>query len=152
MTRLYRELADWWPLVSAPEDLTTPDDLRAVVATARLHCAPGGVALFVPDHTRGSFRAGTTCGGHHGLGRSLRYIEWTWDPDPADRTYVVDYAFVLREGDGEPRVVQDRHVEGLFARAEWVEALTDGGFDVRLEAFDHSEVQDPIAAFVGAPR
>lgn len=132
--------------------ITTAADLAAVAGTARLHCARGGVALFVPDHTRESFRPGTACGGHDGTGRGLRYLEWTWDPDPGDRTYVVEYAFMLREGRGEPRLVRDRHVEGLFVRDEWSQALDEAGFAVTTASIDHSELDDPITAFVGVPR
>jgi hypothetical protein len=32
------------------------------------------------------------------------YVEWTWDPDPADTTYLVDYAYLLRGPDGAMRV------------------------------------------------
>ena len=59
----------------------------------------------------------------------LRYLEWTWDPDPADSTYVVDYAYLLRDADGSVRVEQDRHVEGLFSRADWLRLLSDVGFE-----------------------
>ena len=53
-------------------------------------------------------------------GRGMRYLEWKWDPDPADTTYIVDYAVMLREHDGSVRVEHDRHVEGLFARTDWM--------------------------------
>ena len=54
-------------------------------------------------------------------------MEWRWDPDPADDTYVVDYAFLLREATGVVRVVHDRHVEGLFPRARWLEWFAAAG-------------------------
>lgn len=129
--------------------MTTLDDLARAAETAHVHCAPGGVALFVPDSTRESFTPGTSHGGHDGEGRSLRYLEWSWDPDPHDHTVVVDYTFVLREGSEAPRVVQDRHVEGVFSRREWIDTLTAAGFQVRTESLVHSEVPDPITVFVG---
>ena len=27
----------------------------------------------------------------------MRYLAWSWDPDPQDTTYTVDYAYLLRE-------------------------------------------------------
>lgn len=75
----------------------------------------------------------------------MRYLEWAWDPDPADSTYQVDYAYLLRSEDGTVQVEHDRHIEGLFARGEWLEALTDAGFDARVEPFAHSEL-DPDSA------
>jgi trans-aconitate methyltransferase len=67
--------------------MATGDDLRAAMRTAFAHCRPGAVALFCPDHTREGFRASTSCGGHDRPARSLRYLEWTFDPDPADGSY-----------------------------------------------------------------
>jgi hypothetical protein len=43
-------------------------------------------------------------------------------------TYSVDFAVLLREGDGESRVVHDRHTCGLFERADWLRLLCDVGF------------------------
>jgi SAM-dependent methyltransferase len=121
--------------------MTTEADLRSVLETAWVHCRSGGVALFVPDHVRETFRDGTSCGGHDGEGRSLRYLGWSWDPDPADTTYIVDYVYLLREGAGVPRVVPDRHIEGLFPRDLWLSLLAAVGFMPERVAFDHSELE-----------
>jgi SAM-dependent methyltransferase len=121
--------------------MTTEADLRRAIETAFVHCRPGGAALFAPDHVRETFRPSTDHGGHDGETHSLRYLEWTWDPDPADSTYLVDYAFVLRAPDGGVRVEHDRHVEGLFSRADWLRLLADVGFDARVVPFDHSELE-----------
>jgi trans-aconitate methyltransferase len=121
--------------------MTTAADLRSAIETAYVHCQPGGAALFAPDHVRENFRPSTDHGGHDDGDRALRYLEWTWDPDPADTTYVVDYAYVLRERDGAVQVKHDRHVEGLFARAEWLRLLSDAGFAPAVVPFDHSELE-----------
>ncbi|HVS12723.1 MAG TPA: class I SAM-dependent methyltransferase [Thermoanaerobaculia bacterium] len=121
--------------------LTTRDDLRRGLETAYVHCRPGGAALLAPDYVRENFEPSTDHGGHDGLRGALRYLEWTWDPDPADTTYLVDYAYLLREGDGAVRVEHDRHVEGLFARADWLELLADVGFQGRVVPFEHSELE-----------
>ena len=44
-----------------------------------------------PDYVRETFRPGTDHGGHDGAERSARYLEWTWDPDPSDSSYLADY-------------------------------------------------------------
>jgi SAM-dependent methyltransferase len=119
--------------------LTSEDDLRQAIETAFVHCRPGGVALFAPDHTRENFVSGTDCGGNDGEGRSLRYLEWTWDPDPCDSTYLADYAFLFHEAGQDLRSEHDRHVCGLFSRAEWFKLLADTGFEARLVPFEHSE-------------
>jgi len=109
--------------------LTSEAELRAAFDTAFAHCRPGGAVLLAPDHVRETFQTGTAHGGHDGAdGRGLRYLEWTWDPDPSDSTYLVDYAFLLRERDGSVCVEHDRHVEGLFARETWLRLLAEAGF------------------------
>jgi SAM-dependent methyltransferase len=120
--------------------MTTEPDLRQAIETAFVHCRPGGAALFAPDHLRDNFQPGTDHGGHDGEHRGLRYLEWTWDPDPTDTTYLVDYAYMLREGN-EVTVEHDRHVEGLFARAVWLQILADVGFQPHAVRFDHSELE-----------
>lgn len=55
--------------------MTTEIDLRAAMATVYLHCRPGGVALFVPDHVRETFTPSTEYGGPDGEQRALRYLE-----------------------------------------------------------------------------
>jgi SAM-dependent methyltransferase len=112
--------------------VTEESDLRAVVETAFAHCRPGGVALFVPDFVRERFTPGTSHGGHDGEGRSLRYLEWRWDPDPSDTRYVVDFAYLLREEDRTVRVVHDRHVCGAFARGTWFSVLGEAGFRAEM--------------------
>ena len=121
--------------------MQTEEDLRKAIATAFEHCRPGGSALIAPDHVRESFEPSTDHGGTDAEGRGLRYLEWTWDPDPSDTTYVVDYACILRERDGSTRTVHDRHVEGLFSRSDWLSYLAEAGFSARAVAFDHSELE-----------
>jgi SAM-dependent methyltransferase len=121
--------------------MTTEADLRAAMETAFIHCRPGGVALCAPDHLRETFRPKTSHGGHDGPDRAMRYVEWTWDPDPADSTYIVDFAFLLREGDGRVRVEHDRHEFGIFPRADWLRLLSHVGFTAHSIPFEHSEIE-----------
>jgi hypothetical protein len=74
----------------------------------------------------------------------MRYVEWVWDPDPSDTTYLADYMFMLREADGTIRVEHDRHTEGLFARADWLRLLSEAGFEPAVAPFEHSEL-DPCS-------
>jgi SAM-dependent methyltransferase len=121
--------------------MTTESDLRMAIRTAFLHCRPGGAALFAPDFVRENFRPSTDHGGSDGDSRGLRYLEWTWDPDPSDTTYLADYAYLLRTDDGAVRSEHDRHVEGLFARADWIRLLSEAGFEARSVPFEHSELE-----------
>jgi SAM-dependent methyltransferase len=131
--------------------MTTIDELRQAVTTAYVHLRPGGAALFCPDFTRETFVPESDHGGHEGPDRAMRYLEWSWDPDPDDTTYNVDYAFVLREG-ADTRVVHDRHVEGLFTRQQWLYTLHDVGFQADLKQYSHSEVERSIEVFVAVRR
>jgi SAM-dependent methyltransferase len=112
--------------------ITTPADVRAALATAREHCRPGGAVVVVPDHVAETFTPGTDHGGEDGAdGKGLRYLEWTWDPDPADGTYDVAFAFLLRHADGSVTTDGDRHRCGLFPRAAWLGWLREAGFTPR---------------------
>jgi SAM-dependent methyltransferase len=126
--------------------MTTHADLRRAVGTAFVHCRPGGVALFCPE-TRESFKPRTRHGGHDRDGRSLRYLEWDFDPDPNDATFVSEMVYLLREGGGEVRCVHDRHVMGLFSKAAWLATLTEAGFVAEAMPFEHSECE-PGSAWV----
>ena len=108
--------------------MTTEADLRAVMETAYEHCRPGGVALFVPDFVRETFVGGTDQGGSDSPRRKLRFLQWVFDPDSSDTTYVVDFAILLRDGVGVARMVHERHVLGLFPRARWLRLMRDVGF------------------------
>ena len=124
--------------------MTTEVDLRRAIETAALHCAPGGAALFCPDHVSENFEPSTDHGGHDGRGgdtRAMRYLEWTWDPDPADTTYTADYTLVMREADGSVQVAHDRHIEGLFPRQTWLRLLSEAGFEVKIIPLAHSELE-----------
>jgi SAM-dependent methyltransferase len=121
--------------------MTTEADLRRAIETAFVHCRPGGVALFAPDFVRETFRPDTECGGTDGGARGMRYLAWVWDPDPSDTTYLVDYAFLLRDPAGTVRTVHERHVEGLFARDEWLRFLREAGFEARAIPVEHADVE-----------
>jgi len=121
--------------------MTSEADLRQVFETAFAHCRAGGAAIFAPDHVRDTFAPSTNHGGHDGADSGLRYLEWTWDPDPSDTTYTVDFAYALRSSDGSVHVEHDRHIEGLFARSDWLRLLALAGFEARMVPFDHSEIE-----------
>jgi SAM-dependent methyltransferase len=120
--------------------LTTETDLKAAMETAYCHCRPGGVALFCPDWLRETFRPLTDHGGHDRGGRSVRYLEWFWDPDPADTTYLSDMVYLFRQSDGSVQCEYDRHVCGLFPRGTWLQLLAEVGFRPLAIPFEHSEV------------
>ena len=130
--------------------MTTESDLHDCIGTAFAHTRPGGVAVFVPDFTRETFAPGTSHGGHDGAdGRSLRYLEWSLDDDPADTTYEVDYAVLVREPGHEPRVVHDHHVEGLFPEHTWLYLLERAGLDPSVDRAAPDDDEASQIVFVG---
>jgi SAM-dependent methyltransferase len=124
--------------------MTTEAALKAVMRTAFEHCRPGGVALFVPDFVRETFEEGVDHGGGDSERGSVRFLQWIVDPDPADTTYIVDFAIVLRDGRGRARVVHDRHVQGIFPRRRWMRLLREVGF--RPSVVSDPEVRDAFLA------
>ncbi len=110
--------------------MTSEHDLGAAIGTAATHVRPGGVVLLVPDAVRETFTPGVHHGGHDGPdGRSLRYLEWVYDPDPDDTMFEVDYALVLHEPGRRPRVELDHQTLGLFALATWDGRLQEAGLE-----------------------
>ena len=131
--RLHR-LFDYVLVHDAVCYMTTLADLQAAIETAAVHCRPGGTVIVLPDFVKETFTSGTDEGGEDAPdGRGFRYLEWRWDPDPADTTYIVDYAFLLRESNGDVRAVHDRHIEGLFPRAAWLDAFASAGLSVNSD-------------------
>ncbi len=122
--------------------LLTEQDLRQTFQTAKSHLNPGGILLLAPDNVRETFRELTEHGGHDGPRRAARYLEWQYDPDPADTTYTVDYAFLLRDADGSVRTIHDRHNCGLFPRVTWLNLLENCGFksSTRDDPFGRGEL------------
>jgi SAM-dependent methyltransferase len=109
--------------------MLTETDLEAVFATARAHLDTGGVAVFVPDHTREDFEPTTGHGGTDGEdGSGVRYLEWTWDPDPADTWAQTEYSYVMREADGVITTASESHRFGVFPAATWLRLLQRNGF------------------------
>ncbi|HUS67662.1 MAG TPA: hypothetical protein VMZ28_24165 [Kofleriaceae bacterium] len=108
----------------------------------------GGFATGWPPHEPSRRRLELGCGAGHNASfleaadgsRALRGVEWKWDPDPADDTFLVDYALLLRDGH-EVRAVHDRHVEGIFTMATWLRVLGGAGYEVELvdRPFDDHE-------------
>jgi len=111
--------------------MTAEPQVLAAMRTAYAHCRPGGVALFVPDFVKETFTEEVDHGGSDSERGGVRFLQWVVDPNPADTTYVVDFAVMIRDKRGRARVVHDRHVQGLFPRARWLRLLRDVGFKAR---------------------
>ena len=111
--------------------LTTEDQLRAALATVAAHLAPDGVAVLAPDDLAETYEAGTDDLACDQGDRSLRGIEWCWDPDPTDGLTRTDYILALKTGE-HVEVVHDTHIEGLFSRDTWLRLLAEVGLSARV--------------------
>lgn len=111
--------------------LLSDEDLAAAFATAAAHLEPGGVLLVRPDVVAEDFEEGVLVGGREGDdGSAVQLMEWHWDPDPTDRTFRVDFSFLLRDPDGSVRAVHDPHTMGLHPTAAFLRGLQEAGFEL----------------------
>jgi trans-aconitate methyltransferase len=134
----------------AVDYMTSEAELRQAMETAFVHCRPGGLAVFVPDHTAETFQPITHHGGQDGAdGRGARYLEWMWDPDPNDSWGIAEYAFLLRDADQSVQVVHDTHRWGVFGRNVWLRLLDEVGFTAETVIEQTTEDRTPRELFVG---
>ncbi len=125
--------------------MTTEAELVRALRTAFVHTRPGGATLVAPDCTRETYSSITHHGGNDGKDRGLRYLEWSFDPDPKDTKYEVHFVYLLRDRRGRVRAHQDVHEFGLFPKSVWLRAFKKAGFSPRC-------VDDPVLrrdVFVG---
>ena len=133
----------------AVDYMVTEDDLGRAVETAFVHCRPGGVAVFIPDQITETFVPATDHGGHDGAdGRAVRFLDWSWDPDPTDTSIATEYAFLLRSADGAIEVVHETHHLGLFGRAVWLRLLVAAGFEPEEVTEETTEDRPPRQLFL----
>lgn len=121
--------------------ITTTEDLSKVIETADLHCQPGGVILLAPDHVKENLKPTTSHGGHDGPGRSIRYLEWSWDPNPDDTTYITTMVYTMKNDLGAVKVEYDQHVLGVFPRQTWLNLLEKQGLQPEVIIFNHSQLE-----------
>jgi SAM-dependent methyltransferase len=130
--------------------MLTERDLAAVFATAHRHLAPGGLALFVPDHVAERYEPATDSGGSDAEdGRGARYLEWSEPHDPTQTSAVVHYSFLLRGPDGAVQTRYERHEFGLFPRRTWTDLMEAAGFSVEVIEEATEEDRPPRLLFVG---
>lgn len=135
----------------AIDSMLDVSDLRDALETAYAHCRPGGIAVVLPDHTTEAFEPDTDHGGTDAPdGRSgIRFLEWSWDPDPFDTWTTTEYVFVLRDEDGTVQVFHDTLRFGLFPVAVWLDVLGAVGFDPEAVIEETTEDRNPRTVFVG---
>jgi hypothetical protein len=73
----------------------------------------------------------------------VRYLEWAWDPDPADTWILTEYAFLLRDAAGSVQAVHETHRTALFSRDVWLRLLASTGFAARAVTEQTTEDRAP---------
>ena len=142
---------------STPCSSTTPSTTCSPRTTCgrrsrRRSCTAGRAASPCSCPTtppRRSRRAPTTAATTAPTAAAVRYLDWTWDPDPTDTWTSTEYAFLLRDADGSRRVVHETHRLGLFGRDVWLRLLAGAGFEPRRCPEETTEDAPPRELFVG---
>ena len=118
--------------------MTTEQDLAAAMRTIAEHCEPNGAVLVAADEVAETYEDSTDHGGNDGEGRSIRYLQWSHDMDPETSTYLMDFAYLIKEN-GNMRVEHDRHVCGVFSRNTWLRLMNEAGLDMRNQTHTFSD-------------
>jgi trans-aconitate methyltransferase len=117
--------------------MITEDDLTAALTTAHVHLKPGGALLVMPDCVSETYAPSMESGGEDGQdGRAMRYLIWTHPPVAGATAFYEDFAMMLRRPDGSVECVHDRHLFGVFSRAQWQQAFARAGFAGTTEHAD----------------
>lgn len=128
--------------------MTTESDLKKAIETAYIHCKDEGCVLIVPDVFKETFSPSTRHGGHDGGKRSMRYLEWVYDPDPDDSTFFTNFAYLLHEKDGTVNIENDRHIHGIFSKKRWFDIMDEVGFKSKIIPVEHSEIESGLYSAV----
>lgn len=133
--------------------MITPEDLLAALTTAYIHCRPGGACVIAPDHLKENLEFDADCGGHDAEdGRGVRFLEWTWDPDPNDNWVQTEYSFVFRAADGTITHAHESHRTGAFPEETWFALLRQAGFSPEKAIEQTTEDRPPRTLFIGHKR
>jgi trans-aconitate methyltransferase len=117
--------------------MLTEDDLAAALTTAHVHLKPGGSLLVMPDCVSETYVPDVEDGGEDAAdGRAMRYLIWTHPPVAGATAFYEDFAMMLRTPDGAVECVHDRHLFGVFSRAQWQAAFARAGFAGATEHAD----------------
>ncbi|HSJ37703.1 MAG TPA: class I SAM-dependent methyltransferase [Planococcus sp. (in: firmicutes)] len=128
--------------------ITNKDDLLKVMRNAKKHLNEKGILMIMTDQFKETFRPVTDHGGTDGGKRGIRYLEWTWDSDPDDHMTETEYAYILRDENGQIFREYDHAVSGLFSMPEWEEMLAEAGFQAHFERVEYEELEGAYFAIV----
>lgn len=117
---------------------TEEADLLEVMKNARRHLNENGILFIMTDQFKETFQPETSHGGVDRDGRSFRYLEWTYDSDPADSVTETEYLYIMKNEEGEIFREFDSTRSGLFSMGTWESLLAEAGFKATFERIDYS--------------
>ncbi|MCC7145926.1 MAG: class I SAM-dependent methyltransferase [Phycisphaeraceae bacterium] len=124
--------------------MLSEEDIRAVLATANAHLGDKGMFITAPDCLGESFvDPATSAYTRKRPGLEITCLEYTYDADPTDTVYEILMWFFFRENGGQARIIEDRHLCGLFPTTTWARLIGEAGF--RFES-------EPYNFYTGIPR
>ncbi|MBT2570027.1 class I SAM-dependent methyltransferase [Planococcus sp. ISL-110] len=118
---------------------TDKAELLAVMKNAKKHLKQDGLLFIMPDQYMETFEPRTDHGGVDKGGRGMRYLEWSYDSDPEDGVTETEYAYLMRDSNGQITHEHDSAKAGLFSMPEWERLLADAGFQAHFERVEFSE-------------
>jgi len=125
--------------------MATEEDLLKAIQNCARHCRLGGVVLIVPDFFKETFKSFTNHGGHDSNGKGLRYLDWAYDPDPTDSSYISSMVYMIRD-ERKPMIIEsDQHICGLFNQETWLRLFRVAGLRPEIIIIPHSHANQRLA-------
>ena len=125
------ELGESFDAVAIPDSIpymTTEEDLKKAITTARKHLKPGGVLLIVAS-TAEQFNQNNFVYTDSREDIEITVFENNYVPDPAGTTYEATLVYLIRR-EGKLGIYTDRHILGLFKLETWLDLLKKAGFSI----------------------
>jgi SAM-dependent methyltransferase len=119
-------------MADAIDYMRSADDVRAALATAAAHLAPGGVVVVAPTYTRDSFVDGDVADDAN-ASAGLTYFSYVHASNAEATEYELILLYLIADAQSHAvNVIEDRHHCGLFSVSEWQALLAGAGFDANF--------------------
>jgi hypothetical protein len=77
--------------------------------------------------------------------KGLRYLEWQYDPDPTDSSYISAMVYMIRDGSYPMIIESDQHVSGLFTQETWLRLFQIANLNPEIVPIPHSQANQRLA-------
>lgn len=133
------KLGECFDAVAIPDSIgymTTVEDLRSAIITARKHLKSGGVLLIIANiaeqFTQNNF---VYTGSKRDI--EITIFENNYIPDPTGTTYEATVIYLIRHK-GKLEIHTDCHIIGLFKLDTWLDLLKEAGLEINQAKVEHS--------------